>query len=106
WLHAVISVNEYCSKGDAKLAALVAITAHPSVKHVVVVDSDINIDDQLMVEWAIATRTKASEDIIVLKDIRGSTLDPRSADGVGDKLIILAIKPRDEKSEKYKRVEA
>lgn len=105
WLHAVLSVEETCSEGDAKLAALAAIAAHPSVKHITVVDSDINIDNPQMVEWAIATRTKAGEDVIVIRDVRGSTLEPRSRDGVGDKMIIMAIKPRSDKREKYKRVE-
>jgi UbiD family decarboxylase len=104
WLHGVIAVSRSCSEGDARLAALAAISAHPSVKHLVVVDDDIDVDDPQMVEWAIATRTKAGEDVIVLRNVRGSTLEPRSRDGIGDKLIILAIAPRNEPFEKYKRV--
>lgn len=106
WLHAVLSIDETCSEADARLAALAAIAAHPSVKHVVVVDSDIDVDNPQMVEWAIATRTKAGEDVIVIRDVRGSTLEPRSRDGVGDKMILMAIKPRGDRREKYKRVEA
>lgn len=104
WLHGVIAVSRSCSEGDARLAALAAISAHPSVKHIVVVDDDIDIDDPQMIEWAIATRTKAGEDVIVLRDVRGSTLEPRSRDGVGDKLIIVAIAPRNEPFERYRRV--
>jgi len=104
WLHAVIAVNEKCSYADAKLAAITAIAAHPSVKHIIVVDDDIDIDDPLMVEWAIATRCKGGEDIFVIPSIRGSTLDPRSIEGAGDKVIIMAIKPRNEPAEKYTRV--
>jgi UbiD family decarboxylase len=104
WLHAIVSISRSCSEGDARLAGIVAISAHPSVKHVVVVDEDINVDDPLMVEWAIATRVKSSEDVIVLKNIRGSTLDPRSSNGVGDKLVLIAITPRNEPYEKYRRV--
>jgi len=103
WLHAVISVSEKCSYSDAKLAALVTIAAHPSVKHIIVVDDDVNIDDPVMVEWAIATRCRGSEDVITIPNIRGSTLDPRSIDGVGDKVVIMAIKPRNEPASKYRR---
>ncbi|MEM3926328.1 MAG: UbiD family decarboxylase [Desulfurococcaceae archaeon] len=103
WLHAVLSIKQL-SPGDARLAGIATIYAHPSVKHVVVVDDDIDIDNPEMVEWAIATRMKSGEDIIILRDIRGSTLDPRSKDGVGDKAIFIAVKPFDEPWDKYKRV--
>ena len=104
WLHGIISVSRECSEGDAKLAALVAISAHPSIKHVVVVDEDIDVDDPFMVEWAIATRMKGGSDIEVLRDVRGSTLEPRGKGGIGDKVIVLAIAPRSEPYEKYRRV--
>lgn len=105
WLHAVVSVTRKCSEGDAKLAGITAISAHPSIKHVVVVDEDIDVDDPNMVEWAIATRMKGGDDIHIIRDIRGSTLEPRSRDGIGDKVVFLAITPRNEPYEKYKRVE-
>ncbi|MEM0281645.1 MAG: UbiD family decarboxylase [Desulfurococcaceae archaeon] len=105
WLHCIISVGRECSEGDAKLAAIAAISAHPSVKHVLVVDDDIDLENSYSIEWAIATRLKGGEDIVVLKNIRGSTLEPRSRDGVGDKVVIIAIAPRSDQSYKYKRVE-
>jgi UbiD family decarboxylase len=104
WLHVVIAVSDKCSYADAKLAALAAIAAHPSVKHVVVVDDDIDIDDLTMIEWAIATRCKGGEDILIVPSVRGSTLDPRSRDGVSDKVVLIAIKPRSEPSAKFVRV--
>ncbi|MCY0868625.1 MAG: UbiD family decarboxylase [Desulfurococcus sp.] len=104
WLHVVISLRQQ-SPGEARLAGLAAITAHPSVKHVIVVDDDIDVDNPLMVEWALATRMKGSEDIIVLRDLKGSTLDPRSKDGVGDKVVFVAVKPFNEPWSKYRRVE-
>lgn len=105
WLHCVISVSRECSEGDAKLAAIATISAHPSIKHVLVVDDDIDVEDSCSIEWAIATRLRGSEDIVVLKDIRGSTLEPRSRDGVGDKVIFLAVTPRSDSNDKYRRVE-
>lgn len=103
WLHVAISLRQ-TSPGEAKLAAFAAITAHPSVKHVFVVDEDIDVDNPLEVEWALATRLKGGEDIIILKDVKGSTLEPRSRNGVGDKVIFLAVKPFNEPWEKYRRV--
>lgn len=105
WLHGVIAVSRECSEGDAKLAALTAISAHPSIKHVIVVDNDIDVDNAATIEWAIATRVKGGSDVLILRDVRGSTLEPRGKDGVGDKVVVLAIAPRNEPYEKYRRVE-
>ena len=103
WLHAVISMKQH-KPGEARSIGIAVINAHPSVKHVIVVDEDIDVDNPLMIEWALATRVKGSEDIIVLKGLRGSTLDPRSSDGYGDKVIVDATKPFDEPWTKYRRV--
>ncbi len=103
WLHVIVSI-EKTRKGEGKNAGLAVLNAHPSVKHVVVVDDDIDVDDPYMIEWAIATRVKAGEDIVILRGLRGSTLDPRSNDGVGDKVVIDATKPLDEPWTKYRMV--
>jgi len=105
WLHGVVSISKECSEGDAKLAALVAISGHPSIKHLVIVDDDIDVDDLEDVEWAIATRVKGGSDVLVLRDVRGSTLEPRSREGVGDKVVVVAITPRNEPYDKYRRAE-
>ena len=78
WLHAVISIEKNVD-GDAKNAILAAFTAHPSLKHVIVVDPDVDVYDPEEVEWAIATRFQADEDLVIVRGARGSTLDP-SAD--------------------------
>lgn len=104
WLHAVISIKK-TRRGEAKNIGLAVLVGHPSVKHVVVVDDDIDIDDPYSIEWAIATRVKGSEDIIILRNLRGSTLDPRSNEGIGDKIIIDATKPFDQPWEYYRRAE-
>ena len=79
WLHAVISIRKN-TDGDAKNAILAAFAAHPSLKHVVVVDEDIDVDDPSDVEWAIATRFRADRDLVVINYVRGSTLDPSCID--------------------------
>jgi UbiD family decarboxylase len=78
WLHAVVAIDKM-TEGDAKTAVMAAFGAHPSLKHVVVVDSDVNINDPKDVEWAIATRFQADRGLVVVRGARGSSLDP-SAD--------------------------
>jgi UbiD family decarboxylase len=104
WLHAVISIEKQVD-GDAKNALLAAFAAHPSLKHAVVVDSDIDVFNPVEVEWAVATRFQASEDLIVIENVRGSTLDS-SADqdtGLTSKMGIDATRPFNKPKEKFER---
>jgi len=78
WLHCVISIRK-ATEGDGKNVILAAFAAHPSLKMVVVVDDDIDVDDPSDVEWAVATRFQADRDLVVIGRVRGSSLDP-SAD--------------------------
>jgi len=102
WLHAVISIDKLVD-GDAKNALAAAFSAHPSLKHAVVVDTDIDVYNPDMVEWAIATRFQASEDLLVIPQARGSTLDP-SADqetGLTTKMGVDATRPLTKPKEKF-----
>ncbi len=101
WLHAIISIKKN-HDGDAKNAILAAFAGHTSLKHVVVVDDDIDIDDPQMVEWAIATRFQADRDLIMFCGARGSTLDPSARNGFTCKVGIDATKPLEE-AEKFER---
>ncbi|MGC8573186.1 MAG: UbiD family decarboxylase [Caldisphaera sp.] len=92
WLHAIISIDKN-HDGDSKNAILAAFSAHPSLKHVIVVDPDVNIYDINDVEWAIATRFQADRDLIIINNARGSTLDPSAKDGLTSKMGIDATKP-------------
>ncbi len=104
WLHAVISIDKNVD-GDAKNAILAAFAGHPSLKHVVVVDGDIDPDDPVDVEWAIATRFQGSRDLVVIENARGSTLDPSSSsDGLTTKIGIDATAPLSER-EKYMKAQ-
>jgi 2,5-furandicarboxylate decarboxylase 1 len=104
WLHAVISIEKQVD-GDGKNALLAAFAAHPSVKHVVVVDQDINVFDASDVEWAIATRFQASEDLLVIESVRGSTLDSSANQetGLTSKVGIDATRPFSKPREKFER---
>ena len=102
WLHAVVSIEKQL-EGDGKNALLAPFASHPSLKHVVIVDSDINVYNISNVEWAIATRFQASEDLIIIKNVRGSTLDS-SADqetGLTTKLCIDSTRPSRKPNEKF-----
>ena len=104
WLHAIISIEKQL-EGDGKNALLAAFAAHPSLKHAVVVDSDIDVYDLSAVEWAVATRFQADEDLLVIKNVRGSTLDS-SADqetGLTTKMGIDATKPLMKPKELFER---
>ena len=50
-------------EGEAKNIMLGAFAGHYDVKHVIVVDEDVDIHDSDEVEWAVATRFQADRDL-------------------------------------------
>ncbi|MDD3042174.1 MAG: UbiD family decarboxylase [Methanosarcinaceae archaeon] len=104
YLHAVVQIEKQ-TEGDGKNAIMAAFAAHTSLKHVVVVDEDIDIFDPNDVEFAIATRVKGDTDLMIIPNVRGSSLDPRGApDGTTTKIGIDATKVLVEK-ENFERAE-
>jgi UbiD family decarboxylase len=102
WLHAAIAIEKQ-TQGDGKNALLASLSAHPSLKHAVVVDNDINLFDNEDIEYAIATRVKGDEDIIIIPKSRGSSLDPVALpDGTTTKVGIDATKDINQKA-KFER---
>ena len=70
---------------------MAAFAAHTSLKHVVIVDEDIDIFDMEDVEYAIATRVRGDTDLMVIAGVRGSSLDPcRIGDGMNVKIGVDA----------------
>ena len=57
-------------------AALVAFTAFSELKHVILVDDDVDIFDMNDVMWAMTTRYQGDMDTIFLPAVRGHALDP------------------------------
>jgi UbiD family decarboxylase len=78
--HAVISIRK--QPGEAKNALLAALSVM-DLKHVVVVDDDIDIFDPMDVEWAIATRVQGDKDVMIVSDARAKPLDPSLPQGAG-----------------------
>jgi 2,5-furandicarboxylate decarboxylase 1 len=71
-------------EGEAKNVILGAFAGHYDVKHVVVVDDDVDVHDPKQVEWAIATRFQADRDLVVISGAQGSILDPSTTIAFGD----------------------
>ncbi|MFL2644736.1 MAG: UbiD family decarboxylase, partial [Dehalococcoidia bacterium] len=74
--HAIISIKKQA--GEGKNALLAALTAQ-DIKHVVVVDDDIDVHNAEDVEWAIATRVQGDRDVIIIPGARAKPLDPSLA---------------------------
>ncbi|MEM1708089.1 MAG: UbiD family decarboxylase [Nitrososphaerota archaeon] len=78
WLHAVVKIKKR-HDDDGRKAIEAAFRGHGSLKHVIVVDEDINIDDPVELEWALATRVQLDKRLVLKPNEYGSSLDP-SAD--------------------------
>ncbi|KCZ71988.1 UbiD family decarboxylase [Candidatus Methanoperedens nitroreducens] len=90
YFHAAVQIHKSSDDDEARKAIEATFAAHKSLKHVIIVDEDINIFDPNDIEFAIATRVKGDEDIYIYPNVRGSTLDPRSENGIGTKVGIDA----------------
>jgi len=84
WLHGVVQISKSTAE-DGQLAIEAAFRGHSSLKHVLIVDDDIDIYDPSAVEWAVATRFQADKDLAMLPDQPGSSLDPSSLRRPGHK---------------------
>ncbi|MDI9617033.1 MAG: UbiD family decarboxylase [Methanothrix sp.] len=102
YFHAVVQIDKR-DEGDGLKAIKAAMAAHGSLKHVLVVDTDIDIHDPRDLEYAIATRVRGDQDIYVYPNVRGSTLDPRSVDGITTKVGVDATAKLD-RLWKFRRV--
>ncbi|MGC8663037.1 MAG: UbiD family decarboxylase [Thermoplasmata archaeon] len=101
WLHAIVKIKKK-NENDGKVAIEGAFQGHKSLKHVVVVDEDIDINNLEDVEWSIATRFQGDRDMVIKKE-RGSSLDPsRYENDITTKIGIDATIKGEEK-EKFKK---
>ena len=77
WLHAVVQIKKK-RESDPKKIIKKTFESHRSLKQVTVVDEDIDLNNAESVEYAMATRFQADKDLTILKNVRGSSLDPSS----------------------------
>lgn len=66
-------------EGKQRQAALLAFSAFPELKHVILVDEDVDIFDSDDVLWAMTTRFQADRDIITIPGVRCHPLDPSAS---------------------------
>jgi 2,5-furandicarboxylate decarboxylase 1 len=104
--HAVISIKK--QPGEGKNALLAALSVM-DLKHVVVVDDDIDVFDPTEVEWAIATRVQGDKDVMIVSNARAKPLDPSLPQGygvvpTGAKVGIDATIPEGIPPEYYERI--
>jgi 2,5-furandicarboxylate decarboxylase 1 len=93
--HLVISVhkNSPSDEGLQRNAIFAAIAALKDLDQVIVVDDDIDIHDPTDVEYALATRFEASQDLILMPGARGHEYVPVSDHGIRTKVGIDATVP-------------
>ena len=91
--HAYISISKR-APGQAKNAICAAFAADMLLKHVVIVDDDIDVFDEERVLWAVANRFQADRGLVVISDAQGSELDPSAGPGgINAKMGLDATKP-------------
>jgi 2,5-furandicarboxylate decarboxylase 1 len=91
--HAYISISKR-APGQAKNAICAAFAADMLLKHVIIVDDDIDVFDEERVLWAVANRFQADRGLLVIPNAQGSELDPSAGPGgVNAKMGLDATKP-------------
>ncbi|MCD7874214.1 MAG: UbiD family decarboxylase [Acidaminococcaceae bacterium] len=63
-------------EGRQRQAALLAFSAFPELKQVILVDEDVDIFDTNDILWAMTTRMQADVDIVTIPGVRCHPLDP------------------------------
>ena len=101
----------HTDEGKQRQAALLAFSAFSELKHVILVDEDVDIFDTDDVLWAMNTRFQGDRDIITIPGVRCHPLDPSSSPlysgsirdvGISCKTIFDCTVPFDQKN-RFKR---
>lgn len=103
--HGVIQVAKRSRQHDGwqRNAVLAAFAALKDLDHIVVVDDDIDVHDPFEVEYALATRVEASDDIFMVPGARGHEYVRVSDRGQRTKVGIDATVPFDD-FDRFRRV--
>jgi len=91
-LHGYIKMKKR-NDGEPKTAIMLALGSDYRLKHVIVVDEDIDIHHEDQVLWAVATRSQWDRDLMVFPNVMGTRLDPSSYGMSTTKGGIDATKP-------------
>lgn len=80
--------------GEARNAIAAVFGSVADIKHVFVVDSDIDVFDDGQIDWALATRFQADRDVVIGAGFRAVPIDPSLAGArVGAKAGFDCTKP-------------
>jgi UbiD family decarboxylase len=91
--HAYISILKR-APGQAKNAICAAFASDMLLKHVIIVDEDIDVFDEEQVLWAVSNRFQADHSLVIVPNAQGSELDPSAGPGgVNAKMGLDATKP-------------
>jgi 2,5-furandicarboxylate decarboxylase 1 len=105
--HIVASIKKVPGDGKNAIMALLSIA---DIKHVTIVDDDIDVFDPVDVEWAVATRVQADRDVLIVSNARSKPLDPSLPLPIHGKVPttakmgIDATIPENIPAERYKRI--
>ena len=105
--HAVVSIRKQAGEGKNALLAALSVM---DLKHVVIVDDDIDVNNAMDVEWAIATRVQGDRDVMIIPGARAKPLDPSlpvmppGVVPIGAKVGIDATIPEGVPHERFERI--
>ena len=88
-LHAIVTMHKP-RLGEGKRAVMLAMGSVNLLKLVIVVDDDVDPEDWRQVEWSLAARFRAHEDLIVLPGVKADRCDPVHEDLVVTKIGMIA----------------
>lgn len=101
----VIQVAPTLSRWDVRRLIHLALNMDRRLKHVIVVDEDVDIYNSREVFWALATRFQGGEDLLCLQGLEGYVIDPSTEAGETTKLGFDATaRPGGPTSERYRRL--
>lgn len=78
-------------EGRQRQAALLAFSAFPELKQVILVDEDVDIFDTNDVLWAMTTRMQADVDIVTIPGVRCHPLDPSNDPPAAGRSAIMVL---------------
>ena len=99
---AVVQIEKY-GEDDGRKIIKDLFNLLTRAKGIIVVDTDIDIQDPYEVEWAVFTRFQVDRDLLTISGVPGSVLDPSADGGLTSKWGLDASKPLKE-AEKYERI--
>ena len=90
WLHGIVQIKKK-HPDDGKKVIEAAFEGHKSMKHVTIVDEDVDIYSPTAMEWALATRFQGDKDLVIKPDQPGSSLDPSGKHEPGKKTLTTKV---------------